>query len=654
MGNYMGLKSNQTYYMYNASAGPQTYEQLHHSQLYGKAISAKNTAVNNISRQSAHVNAVIDFISSVAANERKKELDSIKNYCEKMKKDYPFAANILKEDYIQSDPDGFQSELVIAFDSARKDLETTKKSIQRLYANAGLSNNGKIKSKQDYFDTEYLFTLASNLEDFAKQMVSTSVSTKIDDSSIRQKVNAFAMQGIQKLGIIDKITSGEQLIAVGAMMEVQLQQQVQQELDNSSASTFKEITVPTLDSIGEKFLNELETRQSSDPLLQLLIDNFDDPQFQLAVDNVISILGLKEDPSKDIVGMTDQLKDYINKINTEDCNAVESSFISLRQDIMKNSELNESLFKVTFKVSGSSGTKHGNIWEMIQGMLKGAKVKENVATDLVTYHFDYDVKQDSAKITNYISKLGESLSSIKSQLKKSQKNDKREALMRTVHKANISIQKINQAIEDELNKIDKFKNQKMFIQHESLKFSTSAERGMNINGKIGFSGRHMKLTSYLGYLSSMALAMKNDSNLSLNMPELEFLSYNILPGSIGDDGTTQTALENYLSMYAGMMMFDDVENMATEAIQNVQSLTSGQQVETLHVYNVNNMMVPASVILTRMSQSLQRAASTIDTGAAIQAKISIGEGKSINDVSVSIVFMQDFIDVIKSLYNAIE
>ena len=142
----------------------------------------------------------------------------------------------------------------------------------------------------------------------------------------------------------------------------------------------------------------------------------------------------------------------------------------------------------------------------------------------------------------------------------------------------------------------------------------------------------------------MSLAMTKDSGLSIDIPELEFLAYNILPGAVGDDhGRTQTALQNYLSIYAGMMMFDDVENMAKEAINQVQSLTTSGSVETLHIYNINGIMAPASTVLTRMYDALSGTKSLFNTGTAVQATISTGKGRDINDVRISITFMSDFI-----------
>ena len=642
MATYMGLESNKTYYKYGQSYNTMTYAQ---------AIEARNAALTNISRQSAHVNQMIDFIGKVALNEQKKEIDSIKNYCEKTGRDFPFLKDILQPDYIKNNPDKFQSEFIIAFDSARQDLENTKATIERLYKNAGYLDEKDIKTLNQYKHSEYLYTLAENLMAFAQQLTATEVNKAIRPNSIRQKINATVMHALKDMGIVDKIKSGVELVGFGAAMAIELNERVQKELDNDpTISTFEELNPKIINGVCNKFLDEIKSNSPTTELSALILNRSNDPQFNLAMKSIKEILHLREE-EKDVTEASDKLINYLQKMDQERKNNVESAFIDLQKDITANPELHESLLKIHFSVSGNSGNKHGNINELVKSMLKGVNVRENVATDLITYHFDYDIEQDSQKIATYMDRMSESLSSIGSYLAKHKQDNNIEEFTRTLHRANKSLEHISQAIEDELKKFEKFNDKKMFIQHESLKLSMQAETGES----KGFHGRNIKLTTYLGYLSSMSLAMTKDSGLSIDIPELEFLAYNILPGAVGDDhGRTQTALQNYLSIYAGMMMFDDVENMAKEAINQVQSLTTSGSVETLHIYNINGIMAPASTVLTRMYDALSGTKSLFNTGTAVQATISTGKGRDINDVRISITFMSDFIQMIESLYKAIE
>lgn len=647
MATYNGLPSNYTYYRYMGTS-------------YEQAVKAKTAALTSISRQSQNVNQMIEFIGQVAINEQQKELDSIQNYCKKMKEDFPFAKNLLDPDYIKNKPDDFQSQLIIAFDSARQGMENTKKAIERLYRNSGLQPDGTIdlskqKNFNEYMQTDYLIKLAGDMESFHKYITEQQVSEKINPSSLTQKMNKIVSDVLVSSGIISKLQSGADVEAVGQMIKVDLAEKVQNLLDsNIEFKTFDDISGPIIDKLGEQYLEELRTRSPSSEIQNLLLKNFDDPQFALSLDNIKTILNLTGDPTKIINKEVQEATEEIKNIDKEDEAALRASFNNLQKEIAKNPNLSQSLFQVNFSISGSGKSKHGNIYELVKGLIKGGKVESNVAVDLVTYHFDYKVEKNPQAIVDYTRQMTDALSSIGTYLTKNKSTDRR-GFMKAIQRAEATLRELNQKLEDELNKLDEFKGKKTFIQYETLKLSTSAEKGVNINGKTGFHGRSMNITTYLGYLASMSSAMGANSDMHLNMPELEFLAYNILPGAAADDeGQTQTALANYLSIFAAMMMFDDVGNMATEALQQVQSLTSNGQVEVLHIYNLNGMMVPASVVLSRVYDSLQASAECINTGSAIQASIFIeGKRKSINDVKVSITFMSDFINTIQSLYSAI-
>ena len=104
-------------------------------------------------------------------------------------------------------------------------------------------------------------------------------------------------------------------------------------------------------------------------------------------------------------------------------------------------------------------------------------------------------------------------------------------------------------------------------------------------------------------------------------------------------------------------MFDDVQNMAHEAIEQMQSLSSNGQVETLHVYNLNTLFVPASVILTKMYNDLQnqfQQTKALGTSNAIKTSISINDKtNSISGIQVSINFLPEFRNMIQQLYQSL-
>lgn len=175
---------------------------------------------------------------------------------------------------------------------------------------------------------------------------------------------------------------------------------------------------------------------------------------------------------------------------------------------------------------------------------------------------------------------------------------------------------IENQIEEYMGKIEDFPNRKLFIYHESLKLSSQAETRAH-----AFKGRTMSILSYIAALDSMntGLNSRTDTANVVDTNELEFLAYNLFPGSAGDIAGIKGPLERYFSIFAGMLMFDDIANMTTEAVQEVQSLSTFQRVEQIHLYNLNGVYVPASLILSSMYHAMQDIATELEADMAAKA-----------------------------------
>jgi hypothetical protein len=135
-------------------------------------------------------------------------------------------------------------------------------------------------------------------------------------------------------------------------------------------------------------------------------------------------------------------------------------------------------------------------------------------------------------------------------------------------------------------------------------------------------------------------------------------------------------IEDYLSIFAGMLMFDDLQNMALEA---TGKLTQGR-IKQVHLYNVNGIYLPSSYILTKIYESLVASVGYIDSGKAAKVSISTGgadeviaqylqkkywdgnnyvarypeiwedtANKVIKGIDINITFLISFIDFLKDL-----
>lgn len=649
MGTYAGLMTNHTYFPYKGQ-----------KRTYNQAVKAATQALSHISQDETNIQDTINFIGQVAINEQKKEIDSIQNYCKGLSEEFKFndGTDIAKTlqmtpEEVISDPDKFQNALIVGFDSARRGLEETKKNIEQIYKNAGFIKKGEfgpvpLKSFNDYANTQSLFRLHGDISTLINRLTGRYVKEKINDATMSAKLDTIVAQVLAKQNIAQQIRDGATAAALGVGILQDLSGQFQEALNNDpNMATFETLSEDIMDNITQQYLDAFETQDPTSKFQAMLFKGLDSPQMQQYFRNAIEILNIRED-SNEIENNIQELSPLLQNASEENKTKLESALQSMRGTMKSNIPVNQSLYKVHFSVAGSSLSKQGILNELLESIGRGENVRANVATDLITFHFDYSVEQDSTTINNYIRDMSESLSSIGDYLQQNRSNKNIQAFQDKLNEVNHSLTNLANLIEEELNKIDKFKNKKMFIQHESLKMSTTAEKSPN----HGFDGRTMVITSYIGYLASMATA-----KAPINVDELEFLSYNLFPGAAAGTKEAKTTLENYFSVFAGMLMFDDVQNMAHEAIEQMQSLSSNGQVETLHVYNLNTLFVPASVILTKMYNDLQnqfQQTKALGTSNAIKTSISINDNaKSISGIQVSINFLPEFRNMIQQLYQSL-
>ena len=131
-------------------------------------------------------------------------------------------------------------------------------------------------------------------------------------------------------------------------------------------------------------------------------------------------------------------------------------------------------------------------------------------------------------------------------------------------------------------------------------------------------------------------------------------------------------LEQYFSIFAGLLMFDDIRNLAYTATGQMTE----KRVHQVHLYDVNGIYVPGSYILTKVYEALEESVTILDTGRAAKAKISVGGAnaaiseyvdadprphyhsraswntyaeKVSKGITVDITFLISFIDFIKDL-----
>ena len=162
--------------------------------------------------------------------------------------------------------------------------------------------------------------------------------------------------------------------------------------------------------------------------------------------------------------------------------------------------------------------------------------------------------------------------------------------------------------------LDNGEFENLFIYHETLKLHSSMETG---NTKTaGFEGRNLNILTYIDFMDSAAV---DDFTLPMSRNELAFLALNLIPGAVAEEA--REPLEEYFSLFAGLLMFDDIRNMALEAVHKASY--SNTHIKQIHLYNLNGIYVPASMLLTYISNEVIGASEYVKNGIAAKATINV-------------------------------
>ena len=88
---------------------------------------------------------------------------------------------------------------------------------------------------------------------------------------------------------------------------------------------------------------------------------------------------------------------------------------------------------------------------------------------------------------------------------------------------------------------------------------------------------------------------------------------NLFDGCVAS--SKKDALQDYFSIFAGFLMFDDAIDMAEDARKRLEAEAS--QVKSIHLYRINNIYIPASYILQSLYQAMMSISNMIDKGVSV-------------------------------------
>ena len=580
--------------------------------LYAAGVAAANSAMSMLDSEMALTDAMT-FLQNIAISERNKEIALIKEYAKQLNKDFPFLDKFNSPEAILNDPDTFYEELTAAINEARQGTKQYLTELYRIQSNIKEQERTLANYKQD----DYRYRLVNDLESFLRRLNgSFGLGGQVDEHSFSIKIQNMVMRILKHCNITGRIQNGEDFAAIAAATLTDVERLVQEEVDKEIRNNDKKkdialISDEVLDQIEQRYLRQIEANDEGNSPVQKALNNITSIDFRRVTQNAKELLGIKMGVTSKRLEQRAKNISNLTKSRSKKSKTVRQAIKDLRQSIKRNPHLENDLMSMTFSISGSAQTKHGTVYELINS-LGGVNIKANAATDVINYSIRFDLKRNDAFYDQLIGNISSEISSMvlnQNDNVPSNVKDIRDAL----DEMNQNISDLIEAAEEQQKKIGDTNLDQMFIYHESLKLYSSVETG-NSKDK-GFHGRSMNILSFIDFMDSAAV---DGFSLAISHNLMSFIALNLMPNAVA--AQLKDPLESYFSIFAGLLMFDDVRNMALEAAKLANYSGSIKQI---HLYNLNGIYVPASMVLSYVSDAVTAASTYVSDGIAAKATISV-------------------------------
>lgn len=575
--------------------------------LWHKAVDKINTAKEFLSEnlQSTELISALQFLEQAAISERQKEVALLKAYKEKLRSELPINKDIdqILDDLDNADLDdigqldNFYKELTNCLNTLRKTAQGYKNRLDQFKKH----NQG---TYQDLFKDDMRFRGEGDVRSLINNL--TGMATRGQEN----KINGFAnilrtktFELLNKYGVIDKVQSGEDFVAIAAALMFDIENEFQEELLKSERTDFLE-----LDEEIDKIIENYETHsfEQQTRVQRALTGNYNDLKTIISsAKNTLGISSIEADTF-------DGFKRSYTATQRSKRLKKENSMYRQFKDLLP-SKIFKELPLVT--ISGRTKQSHGNLFEFISTLFgNGFKVAGNPATDLMSLEFSFE---DNPELENAIRDYVKMISQKYTEFTKEERLDRQNSTTEAFNQMNKNVAEITHDLDNYLKQLDT-PIKDIFIYHESLKLYGTVESGTIRE----FDGRELVILSYIDEMYSLG----GLSGLQLpDQDALIFIAANLAKSAVG--ASARGPLEKYFSIFAGLLMFDDVKNIALEAANTLQY----ENVTNIHLYNLNGIYVPASLLLTYTHKAILDSTNELLAGRAANAHISTSGAEKVID-----------------------
>ena len=556
--------------------------------LYNTALAATNWFP--LDKDSDQVMHAIQFLGTAAEVERNKEIAVIRAYKDKIlprfedNKDMLQELNSLFNGYTPDNPQQFYEKLIYFLNQVRQDGERVKKRLNELQK--GLEKGEDVYKRYFSFSGDSsVRSLINHLNLTSKAWEKNNFTTAVQKATFQiLKKKNYEKRFIRACGgKLDLAQFAGYIAAIFSDFSVFLEEEMYK--NEKSDLSFKEI-----EKLANKYMKKTKDQRTD---LQKMLST-DMRQVLKISSSIADAYSIKID---DIGEEAKELEEYAVKENKEVMDWL-NGFLDQKQ-IKQLTHLT-----VSVRTNTTHGLHDEALAEIFTNGYYGGRPKGFGAADSILLGSADVTISTNDEVRDYLDDITQEIERHNNQASKLN----REQFLESYQNMNKKVREKKKKLEELLKLLGK--QDELFIFHESIKNYKSLETKEH----TGFlKGRKMAAEHYIEQLYSV---QSNMDYTTLSLPSIDWLIFmviNLFDGCVAS--SKKDALQDYFSIFAGFLMFDDAIDMAEDARKRLEAEAS--QVKSIHLYRINNIYIPASYILQSLYQAMMSISNMIDKGISV-------------------------------------
>lgn len=592
------------------------------------------------SSTSETITNALSFLGKVADNERGKEISLIENYINDIQNSIPpklkqsrnlqqiisdlkstsktlSVGNNTDPAALQGVLDNFYTELTTYINLVRQSVDEFQDRIHDLM-------DDTMETRKQLADRSFLYRIDSEIDSALLEFAGAAGKKTADSFSSMLSETIFDKFFLDT-GAINNIDIQANFAAILSGMIIDFEHFLQQDKALNNIDSITKYNRTDIESLFESYLNTSNTYFSQEIRRITQFDSIS-KGFQMTLDNFSSRIGLSNVFSEKQKAALDKRRAALEKAQKTLNSPPRKGQRNYIAKKLMQLNLGDLVVSNNFiHITAKTDQRHGTLYEAIEPILYGAFTTQgHPATDTIGIGSIY-ASINEVGIANVVQEKIMGMAQSIQKTGRSERKDRFANYSKELQGYNDELRKTSDELNELLTPLLKLNQQdkQLFIYHESLKLYSSMEQtssGEALQRKASeFEGRELNALNALDILYSM-----DDGSHTMDLLDRTALSeavLNLATQTVG--GGQKGNIANYLSIFAGMMMFSDITNMATEISQlAVDSIQSNNDAHHIHLYSLNGTYVPGSMILSYVYNAMSKIGSTIDLNSFVKVSIS--------------------------------